>query len=353
MQGDYMRRESAVRLAYVLVLSAGLLLAAASAAFANTESGYVTWTAGPPNDLSAATPHRDYQTTTQKCAVCHAVHKAPADGELLLRGAAGDSCVYCHVTSTTGVVQIYDGDVGLYNTDNKMNHSRDGGAPCNGCHAVHGANAYGGAVAALILKRLPIQPSFLQYFSTESSENVLYEATGDFEGSMHPAPPNDWENWDEVRGVQVTAFCTGCHPYYTRASEDEVTTDRMIVNGAISTEATSFSTHPMRRAWESIDASGNNVFNFQAAGSTLPDGTRVAYMSTHGCYHCHGENKYTDQGAGSFESSFPHFTANRERFLVSGDGVDETNLDTPDSRQDGTCFVCHVWYGTDGTGITY
>jgi hypothetical protein len=347
-----MARQNTARALVTVTFALGMVLAACSAAYANTESDFVPWTTGAPNDTSLPTPHKDYQTTTQKCAVCHAVHKAPADGELLLRGLAGDSCVYCHITNTTGVVQIYFGDSSLYYTDNKKNHSRDGGAPCTGCHAVHGANAYGGDIADKILKRLPIQPSFLRFFSAEDSANVIYEATGT---AMYPAPPNDWEPWDDARYVQQTAFCTGCHPYYTRASEDEITTDRMIVDGAISTETTSFASHPMKRQWSSYPP---DAWDFQADGSSLPDGTRVTVMSTNGCWKCHGNNAFVDQGPGSFESSYPHYTANRERFLISGDGLEARDLDTPDSRQDGTCFLCHLWLDQNtglpvGAGLTY
>lgn len=340
-----MARLSAVRKLVVITLAFGMVFALSSVALASTESGYVTWTVDPPNNTSLATPHKDFQTTTQKCAVCHAVHKAPAEGELLLRGLAADSCVYCHITSTTGGIQIYDGDTSLYYTDTSKNHSRDGGAPCNGCHAVHGADTYGGALTTKILKRLPIQPALVEAFSATADPNDIYNMVA---GTVNPvAPGYEFENWYGPE-LQQTSFCSSCHPYYTRASEESIETTRMIVNGAISTETTSFASHPMKRYWAE-----DGLPDFQAAGSTLPSDTQVAQMSTNGCHRCHGDNSYLNQGAGSWENSFPHFTATRDRFLVSSD-TDGNNVDTQDSREDGTCFYCHLWdAGTLGVGKSY
>jgi hypothetical protein len=340
-----MRRRHAARDLTAVILLLGLVLLWASTAWASTESTYAVWTdPGFDHTQPHDTPHSGFSTTTTKCAVCHAVHKAPAGGELLLRSTVGDSCVYCHINTNIGVIQIYNGDSSLYYADNKKNHSRDGGAPCTACHAVHGANAYGTYIGTKILKRLPIQPEFVRLFSATNDPNVLYEAVGDTNDYIWPAPPYDWEQWDEARQVQQTAFCLGCHQYYTHESENTVT-----VGG------NDYAMHPLKRAWSRVDTDGNWIYDFQAPGSTLPSETQVATMSSHGCLHCHGEMDYTNAGPGLQESSFPHYTAQRERFLVSGDGA-QTKLDTADSTQDGTCFVCHVWSDgttTLGVGFTY
>jgi predicted CXXCH cytochrome family protein len=361
-----MRHRQATRALFALLFALGLVLGVASVACASTESTYAAWTAPVYTD----TPHGGYTTSTTKCAVCHAVHKAPAGGELLLRTTVAEACVYCHITKDLGVIRIYDGDPDLYYGDNKKNHSRDGGAPCSGCHSVHGADVYGGAISAKILKRLPIQPELLAIFDPADTHdpNLLYEAEGDaLSGEMTASPPADWgptaigfEDWEYASGVQQTAFCTGCHPYYTQASENPITTSNMIVEGVISTETRTFASHPMRRQYGGPpDIDGNDYFNFQAKGSTLPDGMRVARMSTNGCYRCHGENEDVNLGVGVHASSFPHYTEIRERFLMSADvdgnsrtldayGDRTIPIPTPDSRQDGTCFYCHSWDFKDG-----
>jgi predicted CXXCH cytochrome family protein len=347
------------RIAIALSFALGFSLFATSVAFASTESTYAVWDPAPPND-APATPHSGYTTSTTKCAVCHAVHKAPADGELLLRSTVGEACVYCHIDTDLGVVTIYNGDRTAYLSENKNNHSLEGGAPCSGCHSVHGANTYTGAIATKILKALPIQPEFVRLFTdaTNTPEPFYTGAFPYVNGGGEPiaSPPNKGDDgWYGARFVQQVAFCTGCHPYYTDASEHYITTDRMIVEGAISTQTRTFASHPMKFAWE-YDADGNPVdSSFEATGSTLPAGSKVALMSTNGCFRCHGERDYLDLGPGDPERSFPHYTPNRQRFLVSSDeNGGQQRLDTLDSTQDGTCFPCHRWDdGSSGTGVTY
>jgi predicted CXXCH cytochrome family protein len=349
-------------LALLFVL--GLVFGVAAVAYADTESTYAAWAGsglteeGPLktyHSVTHETPHNDYTTSTTKCAVCHAVHKAPAGGELLLRTTVGESCVYCHIDYNLGVIQIYDGKSSLYYDDNKKNHSRDGGAPCSGCHSVHGANTYTGAIATKILKRLPIQPEFVDFFAGGDAD-VLYEAAA--AASMHPAGEFAWEDWRDASGVQQTAFCTGCHPYFTRVSDVPITTNRMIVDGAISTETRAFSSHPMKRYYDGYDTDGTTELMYQAKGSTLATGVQVAQMSTNGCYRCHGENLDVNLSPGIQESSFPHYSTHRERFLISApwQGNGDTVPDTLDSREDGTCLYCHSWtWGPTpfGVGVNY
>ncbi len=76
----------------------------AGTAYASTDSTYAAWTAGPPNDTSLGTPHSDFQLTTVKCAVCHAVHKGEPGGQLLLRTTVADACTYCHSHTCTGIL---------------------------------------------------------------------------------------------------------------------------------------------------------------------------------------------------------------------------------------------------------
>lgn len=342
-----MPNRTMLKMALVSCLALLVIAILPAVAFADTTSDYLEWV----DSYGSDTPHNGFTTTSAKCAVCHSVHKAAADGQLLLRTTSEDACVYCHISSTTGLIGIYDGDTSLYTDDNKNNHSLAGGAPCIGCHSVHGADTYTGKIASKILKRLPIQPEFVRMFSETSDAEYLY--TLDTNDTIVGAPPYDWEEWGGAKEVQQSAFCTGCHPYFTRASEDEITTSRMMVNGEISTDTTSFASHPMKRYWG--DAAMN--IDFVAEGSSLPTSTQVAGMSTNGCYRCHGEGDYTNLGPGAWESSFPHFTATRQRFLISSD-TDGNWIDTPDSSSDGTCFHCHAAY-TDidgnpaGVGISY
>jgi predicted CXXCH cytochrome family protein len=304
--------------------------------------------------MSHDTPHRDYTTATTKCSVCHAVHKAPSDGELLLRDTVAESCVYCHIDSFVGGIRIYDGKSSLYYDDNKKNHSRAGGAPCGGCHSVHGANTYGTELETKILKRLTIQPELVRLFSEASNPEVLYEAVANDGDYMMPAPPYDYAEWNTPRNVQQTAFCTGCHPYYTRNDTVAGVTDLITVGG------TKYASHPMKRKWDyGADDAAERLTGFDSPGSTVPTSTLTTRRGTNGCKYCHGEGDdiWLDAPAGVTQgSSFPHYTETQERFLVSGDGYGTTIDETPDSRQDGTCLLCHRWgdiSAPEGVGATY
>lgn len=352
-----------------------LMLTLTTPAFA----AYTAWDPGAANGTSLPTPHKDYQVTTVKCAVCHAVHQAPvadatgtvpvdwtADSspEMLLRSSVANSCTYCHITTSIGAIQIYGGDPDLYLNDDIFGHQAPN-ATCVGCHSVHGANTYDGVLSSKILKRLPIQQTFVDFITNASSgtgdPEVIYTINQEWGG--YPLPPNDWLDWDG-RYVQQTAFCTGCHPYYSPASEDTVTVSSMWNGSAFSTATVSFKTHPMKRNWEEPSTPGTWGYGFVAQGSTLPTSTEVAWMSTDGCRRCHSDEQWTNQGPGTWDSDFPHRTPGQARFLVSAEaqGVGYTNIYDP--SDDGACLVCHRWEGawdpnntsgvpTMGVGFTY
>lgn len=249
---------------------------------------------------------------------------------------------------------IYDSEITYYTSDNMFGHQAPN-ATCVGCHSVHGANTYNGPLAAKILKRLPIQETYVDFMTGGGSADEIYDGTL----SSWPMPPNDWQSWPD-RMSQETAFCTGCHPYFTKASEDTVTVSYRWDGSAFSTETVSYKSHPMKRYWgegDVEDPTGNGVMSpdFYAAGSTLPNDQEVAQMSTNGCQRCHGEEQYVNQGVGVWTSSFPHYTPSNARFLV---GADETGgyqlLDVQNPAGDTTCYPCHRWNsGAEGAGATY
>jgi predicted CXXCH cytochrome family protein len=321
-----------LRLALTLLTLVVLCVAfSAQAAYANTESGYVTWTAGPPNNTPPLTPHAGYATTTQKCAVCHAVHKAPADGELLLRGTVGESCTYCHITSSIGLTVVYGGVIENYTTEDDHGHQSPA-VTCIDCHAVHGANTFLGDKTIKILKVWGIQQTFLDDYASGEASAVINAVESD-------SFPNRWDPMDVVDA----AFCTQCHPYYSDASETTVTADITPLDG--STETTSFKTHPLKMPG---GEDGSEFYQgFVARGSSIPTENAVAVYSTRGCYwSCHGGSRRGD-GAGVQVSSYPHYDPDTVRFLQSGENRSE---DVVDSSDDSNCLMCHVWDNTEGSG---
>jgi hypothetical protein len=56
----------------------------------------------------ARSPHGGYDSTTDKCRVCHAVHRAQGAYYLMRADSQGDACVYCHGPSGHSDKTVYD-----------------------------------------------------------------------------------------------------------------------------------------------------------------------------------------------------------------------------------------------------
>jgi predicted CXXCH cytochrome family protein len=347
-----MRRRHAARVLLALSLTLGFALGAAPAAYASTESTYAAWTSGGANAGSLPTPHMDYATTTTKCATCHAVHKAPAGGELLLRTSVDQSCVYCHVDNHIALT-VYGGLASRYNTEDQYGHQSTG-VSCVDCHAVHGANTFKGDQTAHILKVWNIQQSLVDEIAGGNRQAVI-DGVGPL-AAVDDATAWGWAAWWETEFVQPTAFCTQCHPYYSAKSETLVTAQVVQSDGTFDTA--SFKTHPIKRP----DVPGGSFYveGFVATGSTLPTTTATA---NHGPLGCSGDCHFspgpdginTDHEAHDPENSFPHYNSYTPRFLAGGaeQGTEDT---ITTSQDDAACLYCHVWddgSGHKGVGISY
>lgn len=63
--------------------------------------------------LYETSPHGGYDTTTNKCKVCHAVHRAGGSYSLMRADSESDACVYCHVGgSAHSSKTVYDANPG-------------------------------------------------------------------------------------------------------------------------------------------------------------------------------------------------------------------------------------------------
>lgn len=332
-------------------LAIALVVAWSSTAFADTTSGYTDWTSGPPNDTSLPLPHKDFQLTTQKCAVCHAVHKADAGGQLLLRSSVQDACVYCHIETDIGVDRVYNGVTANYTTEDNRGHQSPA-VKCVDCHAVHGANTFNGNKTAFILKVFDIQQTVIDELAAGDTSLVI-NATGDY--TTVPEYPPNWE----APQIQDTAFCSQCHPYYTAASETTITDDVRASDG--STYSLSFKAHPIKMP----GGEGGSLLyeGFVAEGSTIPTSTAVAVYSTRGCrWNCH-QYGWGETGPGVIRNSYPHYMVDTVRFLAAAPDADAALEPVQDSKDDGVCLHCHVWtteadrngifVPPGGVGVTY
>jgi predicted CXXCH cytochrome family protein len=117
------------------------------------EDCHVTWAGG--SDAGDATkdgagPHGYYRSDTDKCRMCHTVHKAPAGSILLLPAATIQAtCFTCH--DNTGAAGVYSaiaargGSVVASHSIETTSHVPGGAADltaklgCPSCHSVHRA----------------------------------------------------------------------------------------------------------------------------------------------------------------------------------------------------------------------
>ena len=257
------------KISIVLGLALVLVMASVSMAYAAANSGYATWdTAAGDNGSFSATPHKNYTTATVKCAVCHAVHKANAGGELLLRGTAGASCEFCHISDNIGLIRLYGGAVANYTNPSDAAHTDNAsgaavGSRCTDCHAIHGANTLtAAAVDKFILK------------STAA-------ATGAPGGQSAPqAAAAAHATATGLKADWVDAFCSECHPYYQTAYNGQITVAAYHAGGPA--QNGTFQSHIMGPA-------NVNYANPQATYTG-----QVAWVGSDNCRSCHDAG-LTDQ----------------------------------------------------------
>jgi hypothetical protein len=307
------------KIALVAFLAVFVVMMTASLAYADTFSDYAGWSTAGDNG-TVPTPHKGFQTTTVKCAVCHAVHKGTDGGEALLRDTITGACEYCHISNFIGNFKIYNGATSNYSgLDLTTAHNGSTGAACVDCHAVHGAGTITNA-------------NF-----TDVTSKILKSAPGI--GVQTGLPASYAVSSGTVRDGVITSFCTGCHPYYQDA-----------YNG---TAAGSFGVGTYQS--HIMGAANASYLN----GSASYTG-RVANVASSYCRSCHdagatGESATNAPGdAYSSSSNFPHFTSGNSRFLSAALYDGATVEGVTNASADGVCLKCHSWnLGADGAGVDY
>lgn len=183
-----------------LALVVALTFVIAAPAFADhSPNFYVEWSGDSDyegydasfGNAGTGSPHANYLEGTEKCGVCHAVHRAPVYGvkwdtnpldataktavaggqynraefdntagglqaysqtQMLLQSSVANSCNYCHILTSVGGKQLYAGKpqyvtegTGLAGAewDAGFGHHN----ACTGCHAVHGVSSNYGDTA--------------------------------------------------------------------------------------------------------------------------------------------------------------------------------------------------------------
>jgi hypothetical protein len=361
----------------VIALSAMLVLAFASSAYAKVSPGYVSWDDAKASAGALVTPHKGYATDTEKCFVCHSVHNAASAGseynvtlstasitttwavpatddtQMLLRSSVSNACSYCHIATNIGGKQLYAGNTAYYTTRTNVygsfGHQASSAAAsdatksgaCAGCHSVHGANTWDGAVAEKILK----------YNATAQQPEAVagYVATGGRAGTDKQA--------------QISVFCTQCHWNYSGSSEATINVgaqyhDKYYTNLGTTTGVTYVKHHPLKAV------GGETGGLFVAAGSTIGTNTAVAFANASYCRSCHDAGQYAP-AAGYTDNSFPHLTIGSYEFMTSADsaagrtevtgtynGAAAPSVATT-KAVDGMCLKCHRDGSSAGVGLTF
>lgn len=328
------------RIAPLLVLVCILTLAFASVAYAAATSGYATWSssAGDNGSYLPATPHNNYYVGTVKCAVCHAVHKGSgaAGAQVLLRSSMGGACTYCHIENNLSLPQIYDGDVNNYDVASAQAHNNisssatEVGSRCTDCHSVHGSGTMSDAAVSQYILR----------------DRAFYNS-GAASSPPQPLAVTDYGSVS-TKNAQVTVFCTNCHPYYQPSHSGTITVAGHDASGG--TQNGTFQSHIM----------ANATANYAQSGASYTG--RVAWVGSNYCRSCHdgGIDDAYPGPSGVITNSFPHYTPDYTRFLISRDsssGADANTAYAPsgttsNNMPDGVCIKCHV-EGSAGVGQTF
>ncbi len=356
---------------FVLVMAIALVLAFSGIAMAKVTNGYVSWADAKLNlDGTQSTPHIGYTVNTEKCGVCHAVHNAPVAGtawtgtdpwtartgeetQMLLRSSVANACVYCHISTSVGGVQLYNGNEVLWTNPGSLvptatagafaenvAHNRNS-ANCVNCHSVHGANTYQGLAASKILKydATAIQDEVLGASADRTLVGGLYDTAADARADTGALGKN----------AQVTVFCSQCHANFSRAAETTLNADGDYVYGDANyvdgdpTANLQYKSHPMKSA----------EATFVANGSTVGTGKAVAYAASTYCRSCHDAGN-TDQAAGVTDSNFPHYTAGAYNFVnVAADAAAAKIPSGQNHGSDGMCLKCHRDGSGNGVGLNF
>ena len=300
----------------------------------NTASpGYLSWSYVTSETAAIGSPHGGYTANTNKCAVCHAVHRATVGGSVLTAYGPYASyeagCIACHGPAATftdvRVTADADGYISPHGT-------------CSRCHALNphgiGASAYP-TLAALLLNTRP---------DAAVASDLLAGANG-----LLPTYFDGSAAGEAAGTVLGTGYlCASCH------------LQSFAVNTAGSDPAGGGTATGHR-----VLAHATSVWDAGAAGASMTATSTVAFADAFGCDSCHAAT------AADGTSAFPHgyvdaagavspktVAGSSYLWLTGGSfagSADTTMLPTtePDSplllTEDGLCLKCHR--SADGTGV--
>jgi len=326
---------------------------------------YLSWALGESwSQDTAGSPHANYATTTNKCAVCHAVHRADSAGTVLTAwngSAAGSgdmiatgSCVFCHgpaATFTNVKIQV-NGGPGAYTLSP---HGR-----CQRCHtpSPHGAGA-------------SVYPTLAQkLFNTEADDALAADM-----GSNGLVLADFELAGDSAKAVTMGSgyLCTACHDN----AQDPVVfaigeTEALPTIAGLGTQSPVTGHRVYAMNTNTWNEAGEYGAYYSGTTDAAGDST-VAFNNANGCKSCHDATTawgskafphgYVGTGgtgltSGSSDAALIWMLAGADaddgKVVASTNGIGQGNGKNAALTSDGLCLKCHLSGDrTAGVGVTY
>lgn len=376
---------------FVVALAVALVLAFAASAYAvgpflkitpingssnANYSEYLSWGYAKAQDgaNNTGTPHGGYTTSTNKCAVCHAVHRADANGTVLtaINGASftpltyTKGCAFCHAVGGGGfsVSQVVMG------TDGSITPHTN----CNRCH-IASPHGMGASEYPVLAERM---------INTNGDDQI----GNDIRAGVNGITAATFVAGNATGLTLGTGYlCDNCH-FHTGVTGQELvfpvnTVDAVPAVGTVGVdENLEFTGHRVTAlATTNWNQAGNPeaaaIDAYYTGGGAAGAQSQIAYTASNSCQTCH------DAVNAAGDPAFPHGYVNAAGayatkgqagaslvWLTTADqfGVAKTVLGTPAGgtssanqnavnmllTEDGLCLKCHVNNGkTAGVGITF
>lgn len=317
----------------------------AAAAFQTLFPGYLSWGAAEayPGNAGSTSPHGGYTANTNKCAVCHSVHRAKTGGSVLTAFGPyqtyAQGCIACHGIGATftsvHIVADVDGYISPHGT-------------CTRCHALgpHGVGVSEYATLAAKLLNTNGDAFIGEDLNAPGNPNGLALAMFDGTGT------------GSQRALGLTLgtgyLCSACHQ------------QSFAVNAAGVDPAGGGSYTGHR-----VTAAATSAWNGSTYGASYIGGP-IAFANASNCQQCHDAKTVSDRPA------FPHGyvdamgatapkTVSGSSYVWLTLGSDATAArtvlakvvpETGDTNanlltEDGLCLKCHRYGAISGVGVTY
>jgi len=316
--------------------------------------GYLSWSWAVANAGETGSPHGNYATTTNKCQVCHAVHRANANGNVLtavpiagyaLNDKRTKTCAFCHQDtaqsfSVKTVAVAADGTISPHGN-------------CSRCH-VTSPHGVGSSVYPVLKENL---------INTSADARIGYDISTGNNGMGTVSMASG-----SAAGLTLGTgyLCNGCH-----SSGGAGINTVYAVNTAGAKPAATGSTLN-NTTGHRVTAVATADWNVDASKGAYYTG-RVAFNDANSCQACHDAKR--TNGSNAFPHGYVDATgayapksqagasliwltvapnATAARTLLPTPGTTSGTADVTLLSSDGACIKCHVSGDeTEGVGHTY